>query len=199
MCPRSGPRLARVMGLHGLTLERGMCYPCRKDMDSEIFIIKSLFIQNAIMLISLAVVLSLLIHAIIKKRRKHSAVFTIWLLLALWFFNSTIFGFSAVSVSQEGIGLNYGVLSLRNDLLPLDSEWKMETYLSGIRKNKRLYLMTIGGRQSMKVKGEDKRRLLQSIGESIDRMKGRKPTSQKFPVLQPQKADWLIAHKLRKL
>lgn len=139
-------------------------------MDSEIFIIKSLFIQNAIMLISLGVVFSLLIHAIIKKRRKHTAVFTIWLVLVLWFFNSTIFGFSTVSVGQDGIRLSYGILSLRNDLLPLDSEWKVETYLSGIRKSKRLYFITIGGRQSMKVKGEDKRRLLQSIGKAIDRI-----------------------------
>ncbi|NIR17696.1 MAG: hypothetical protein GWN86_28845 [Desulfobacterales bacterium] len=139
-------------------------------MDSEIFIIKSLFIQNAIMLISLGVVLSLLIHAIIKKRRKHTAVFTIWLVLVLWFFNSTIFGFSAVSVGQDGIRLSYGILSLRNDLLPVDSEWEVETYLSGIRKSKRLYFITIGGRQSMKVKGEDKRRLLQSIGKAIDRI-----------------------------
>jgi len=147
-----------------------VCYPCHKDMDSEIFIIKSLFIQNAIMLISLGVVFCLLIHAIIKKRRKHSTVFIIWLVLVLWFFNSTIFGFSAVSVSQEGIRLNYGILSLRNDLLPLDSQWKVGTYLSGIRKNKRLYFLTIGGRQSMKVKGDDKRRLLQSIGKAIDRI-----------------------------
>ncbi len=139
-------------------------------MDSEIFIIKSLFIQNAIMLISLGVVLSLLIHAVIKKRPKHTAVFTIWLVLVLWFFNSTIFGFSAVSVGQDGIRLSYGILSLRNDLLPVDSEWEVETYLSGIRKSKRLYFITIGGRQSMKVKGEDKRRLLQSIGKAIDRI-----------------------------
>ena len=153
-------------------------------MDAEIFIIKSLFVQNTIMLISLGVVLSLLIHAIIKKRAKHTAVFTIWLVLVLWFFNSTIFGFSAVSVHQDGIRLSYGILSLRNDLLPLDSEWEVETYLSGIRKNKRLYLITIGGRQSMKVKGADKRRLLEEIGKAIDRMKARKPALQEFPILR---------------
>lgn len=140
-------------------------------MDAEIFIIKSLFIQNAIMLISLGVVFSLLIHAIIKKRPKHTAVFTIWLLLVLWFFNSPLFGFSAVSVSPGGIELNYGILSVRNHLLPLDSEWKVQSYLSGIRKNKQLYLITIGGRQSMKVKGEDKLRLLQSIGKAINRVR----------------------------
>jgi hypothetical protein len=142
-------------------------------MDAEIFIIKSLFFQNAIMLISLGAVFFLLIHSIMKKKRKHTAVFTIWVVLVLWFFNSTLFGFSAISVGQEGIRLNYGMLSLRNDLLPLESEWKVETYLSGIRKNKRLYLITIGGRQSMKVKGEENLRQLQSIGESIDRMKTR--------------------------
>jgi hypothetical protein len=139
-------------------------------MDSEIFIIKSLFVQNVIMLVSLGVVFCLLIHAIIKKKRKHMAVFAIWVILVLWFFNSTIFGFSAVSVGQHGIRLSYGILSLRNDLLPIDSEWKVETYLSGIRKTKRLYFISIGGRQSMKVKGEDKRRLLQSIGNAIDRI-----------------------------
>jgi hypothetical protein len=139
-------------------------------MDSEIFIIKSLLFQNAIMLISLAVVFSLLIHAIIKKRAKHTAVFTIWLALVLWFFNSPFFGFSAVSVGQDGIRLNYGILSLRNARLSIGSKWKVETYLSGIRRNKRLYFITIGGRESMKVKGEDKRLLLQNIGESIDRI-----------------------------
>ena len=154
-----------------MTPEIAVCYPCHKNMDAEIFIIKSLFVQNTIMLISLGVVFSLLIHAIIRKRPKHTAVFTIWLALVLWFFNSPIFGFSAVSVHQEGIRLSYGILSLRNDLLPLDSEWEVETYLSGIRKNKRLYLITIGDRQSMKVKGEDKRRLLEEIGKAIDRVR----------------------------
>ena len=142
-------------------------------MDAETFIIKSLFVQNAMMLISLGVVFFLLIHSIIRKRRKHTVVFSIWLVLVLWFFNSTLFGFSAVSVGREGIRLNYGALSMRNDLLPLHSEWKVGTYLSGIRKNKRLYLITIGGRQSMKVKGEEGLRLLQNIGESIDRMNTR--------------------------
>ena len=140
-------------------------------MDAEIFIIKSLFIQNAIMLISLGVVFSLLIHAIIKKRPKHTAVFTIWLALVLWFFNSTIFGFNAVSVHQDRIRLSYGILSLRNDLLPLDSYCIVETYWSAILTNKRLYLITIGGRQSMKVKGGDKLRLLEEIGKAIDRVR----------------------------
>jgi hypothetical protein len=69
---------------------------------------------------------------------------------------------------------------MRNDLLPLQSEWKVGTYLSSIRKNKRLYLITIGGRQSMKVKGEEGLRLLQNIGESIDRMKTRTNGAKNF-------------------
>jgi hypothetical protein len=149
-------------------------------MDSEIFIIKSLFLQNAVMLLSLSVVFFLLVHSIIKKRRKHTTVFAIWLILVLWFFNSPLFGFSAVSVGKDGIRLKYGILSLRNDRLPLESEWKVETYLSGIRKNKRLYFMTIGGRQSMKVKGENKRHLLQSIGKSIDRIRSSMGKSNRY-------------------
>ncbi len=145
-------------------------------MDKEIFIIKSLYIQNTIMLVFLGVVVALLIHSLLKKRLKHTVVFLIWLFLVIWFFNSPFFGFSAVSVSPEGIKLNYGLLSFRNDLLPFNSEWEVKSYLGGIRKNKRLYFLSIAGRQSMKVKGEGKRRLLQAIGESISRLKSRKDT-----------------------
>ncbi|UCF57541.1 MAG: hypothetical protein JSW15_03485 [Deltaproteobacteria bacterium] len=143
-------------------------------MTTETFIIKSLYIQNTIMLIFLGVVVSFLIHSLTKRKPKRIGVFTIWLFLVLWFFNSPFFGFSAVSVSPQGIKLNYGILSFRNELLPVKSEWKVETSLSGIRKKKRLYFISIAGHQSMKVKGGDKLRLLQSIGKSIDRMKSAK-------------------------
>jgi len=143
-------------------------------MDSEIFIIKSLYIQNSIMLTFLCVVVSFLVHSILKKKPKHIVVFSIWLLLVLWFFNSPFFGFSAVSVSPTGIKLNYGILSFRNDLLSIDSEWKVETYMAGIRKNKRLHFISIGGRQSMNVRGVKKLHLLEKIGESIERTKSAK-------------------------
>ena len=140
-------------------------------MDTETFIIKSIYIQNTIMLWFLGLAISFLLYSILKKRRKHIVVSSIWVLLVLWFFNSPFFGFSAVSVSPEGIKLNYGILSIRNEFLPIDSKWEVNTYLSGIRKNKKLYYIAIGGHQSMKVKGLRDFQLLEKIGQTIERMK----------------------------
>jgi hypothetical protein len=154
-------------------------------MGKETFIIKSLFVQNTIMLTFLGVVASLLLYSLLKKRLKHMAVFSIWLCLVLWFFNSPFFGFSAVSVGPKGIELNYGVLSLRNDTLPLDSEWRVETYLAGIRKNERLYFMSIAERRSMKVKGEGMKHLLLSIGESIVREKSTRDSHSNHRFVNP--------------
>lgn len=137
-------------------------------MSTEIFAIKSIFVQNAIMLSFLGFVVCLLIHSLFKKRLKHITVFSIWLLLVIWFFNSPFFGFSTVTVGPKGVKLNYGILSFGNDLLPINSEWKVETFMSGIRRNKRLYFISIGGRQSMKVKGQKELHLLQTIGKAIN-------------------------------
>jgi hypothetical protein len=100
---------------------------------------------------------------------KRVVVFCLWVLLILWFFNSPFFGFSAVSVSPSGIKLSYGILSFRNDTLPLDSEWKLESHMAGIRRNKRLYFLSIGGRESMRVRGIKERKGLERIGKSIKR------------------------------
>jgi len=125
------------------------------------------------MLCFLGLAISFLLYSLLKKRKKHIVVFFIWVLLVVWFFNSPFFGFSAVSVSTEGIRLNYGILSFRNDLLPIDSKWEVRTYRSGIRKNKKLYFLSVGEQQSMKVKGLKDLQLLEEIGESIERMKGK--------------------------
>ncbi len=140
-------------------------------MATETHIIKSLYVQNAIMLSFLGVVVSFLVHSLLKKRTKHIVVFCVWLFMVVWFFNSPFFGFSAVAVSPEGIRLNYGVLSFRNDRLPIDSEWEILSHMSGIRRNKKLYYISIGDRESMKVRGAKDFRLLKKIGESIERMK----------------------------
>ena len=142
-------------------------------MNIETFTIKSIYVQNTIMLCFLGLAISFLLYSLFKKRKKHIVVFSIWVLLVVWFFNSPLFGFSAVSVSTEGIKLNYGILSFRNDLLPIDSKWKVRTYRAGIRKNKKLYFFSVGERQSMKVKGLKDLHLLEKIGESIERMKGK--------------------------
>jgi len=139
-------------------------------MVSQTFIIKSIYIQNSIMLLSLGVVLFFLFRSLWRKKLKHAAIFSIWVLIVFWFFNSHFFGFSTVCVSTEGIRLNYGFLSSRNTALPLDSSWKIETYLSGIRKMKKLYFIRITDHQSMKVRG-GKLSLLKEIGGAIDKRK----------------------------
>jgi len=138
-------------------------------MMPETFIIKSLFVQNMIMLFSLSIVVFLLVRSLVKKKVKHTIVFSIWVLIVLWFFNSPFFGFSAVSVSPGGIQLNYGILSFtKNTVLPLDSPWKIETSFSGIRKMKKLYFIRIADRKSMKVRIRQGFVLLQDIGSAID-------------------------------
>jgi len=138
-------------------------------MTTQVFIIKSLLIQNGIMLVSLGAVIAFFAFGFTKKKPRHLIAALVWAALVLWFFNSAYFGFSAVSVGAEGIRLNYGVLSFRNDLLPIHSPWKIETDFSDIRKMKKVYLIRIGDRNSMRVRGNEGRLLLERIGEAIER------------------------------
>jgi len=145
-----------------------------KAMATQIFVIKSLYIQNAIMLFVLGVVVFFLVYSFAKSKLKYLIASFVWIIIVVWFFNSPFFGFSAVSVGPEGIRLNYGILSLRNDLLPIESQWKVETHFSGIRKMKKLYLIRIGDRESMKVRRNEGLRLLERIGGAIEDMKAQK-------------------------
>lgn len=140
-------------------------------MPAQTFIIKSLLVQNSIMLLSLGAVIFFVVLALLKKRPKHLIAALVWVGIVLWFFNSSYFGFSAISVSPEGIALNYGVLSLRNDLLPIDTPWGVETGFSDIRKMKKVYFIHVGDHKSMRVRGEDGYALLKKIGETIDAKK----------------------------
>ena len=143
-------------------------------MTSQTFIIKSLYVQNSIMLISLGAVVFFLLHAVLKKRVKHILACSIWILIVLWFFNSQFFGFSTVSVSRGGVELNYGILSFRNVSLPIDTSWKIETYFSGFKKMKKLCFLRIGNHRSMKMRWGRGYHLLQDIGNAIDEMKSPK-------------------------
>ncbi|MBW1682032.1 MAG: hypothetical protein JRJ35_18260 [Deltaproteobacteria bacterium] len=145
-------------------------------MEPRVFEIKSLAVQNAIMLACLGVVVILLIRGAVRKSPRHVMVFSAWTLIILWFFNSPFFGFSAVTVSNRGIGVDYGILSFRNAVLPLTTTWRIETRLSGIKKTRRLYLLVLGDHESMKV-GRGGLSLLKEVGGAIDRMKGRAPAS----------------------
>ena len=132
------------------------------------FIIKSLFIQNSIMLIVLGLVVVLLVSAIRKKNIRQVIAWGLWVLIVLWFFNSRFFGFSAVGVNPDGIHIDYGILSVRNTVLPVDSPWKVEKYMGGIRRIRTLYYIQIGEHQSMKVRGRTDYELLTAIGAAID-------------------------------
>lgn len=142
-------------------------------MATQTFLIKSLYIQNTIMLFVSGVLVFFLLYSLVKRKPKHLIASLVWIIIVVWFFNSPFFGFSAVSVSPEGIRLNYGILSLRNDLLPIDSQWKVETHLSGLRKMKKLYLIRIASHESMKVR-RNEGLVLEKIGGAIEDMKGQK-------------------------
>jgi hypothetical protein len=140
-------------------------------MPVEVFTIKSLLVQNTLMLSALGIIILFLIRAVWMKRRRHIVVFSIWLCLVIGFFNSSLFGFSEVRVSPKGLRINYGFLSVRNTQLPLDSDWRIQKHRAGLRKTKRLYSLVIAGRESMRVSGGGGLRNLEEIGLYIDRMK----------------------------
>ncbi len=142
-----------------------------KTMATQLFVIKSIWIQNTIMLLALGLVLFFIFYFLAKKKPRHILAAAIWLFIVLWFFNSPFFGFSTVGVNPEGIEINYGVLSLRNDRLPITAPWKIITEPSGIRKLKRVHLIRIGNHESMKVRGLKDLDLLKSIGAAIDEYK----------------------------
>ncbi|RLB84402.1 MAG: hypothetical protein DRH15_04800 [Deltaproteobacteria bacterium] len=141
-------------------------------MEPLTFTIKSIAVQDTIMLLALGVVVFFLVLALRKKSSKHILVSFIWLLAVLWFFNSPLFGFSRVTVSTAGIKIEYGVLSLRNTTVPLDTPWKIESHASGLRRLRKVYTLRIGNHQSMRVKSREDLELLKEIGRAIDEVRG---------------------------
>jgi hypothetical protein len=55
----------------------------------------------------------------------------------------------------------------------LDTRWKIRKYLGGIRKLKNLYFFQLANHQSLKIRGKDKREVLEALGAAIDRTNGR--------------------------
>ncbi len=149
-------------------------------MPTEVFIIKSLLLQDTLMLGALGITLLFLIRSIRKKHRKQMVVFSVWSCLVVGFFNSPLFGFSEVLVTPQGLEISYGLLSLRNRVLPLHSDWRVQMHRAGLRKTKRLYSLVIAGQRSMRVRGAGGVTLLNTIGQSIDRMRAADPVSRHF-------------------
>ena len=156
----------------------------------QTFVIRSLWVQNTAMLLSLGVVVFLFGRFLLEKKPRHTLVCFVWILLVLWFFNSRFFGFSVVRVTPSGIEIHYGVLSWRNTVLPIHTPWRIENRFSGIRKTGRLYFLKIDGHESMKVKGRKDLELLQAVGKAIDRMNARESAGLPFPGGTPGNRYW---------
>jgi hypothetical protein len=174
--------LFSVMGHTGITfryqrsarfidMQHASCYS--KKMEPQTFVIKSLVVQNGIMLFSAGIVLFFLGRAFVKKNATHVAVFLVWLGIVVWFFNSSFFGFSAVTVSGRGIAIDFGILSFRNTVLPLSTPWKIQTTPSGLLKTSKLYFIRLGDYPSMKVKGKKEVELLHRIGDAVEHARKR--------------------------
>ncbi len=143
-------------------------------MEMQTFFIRSVMVQNVIMGIIVAIIVGLLVHFTSRRQFKYVVVVGVWGLIALWFFNGPFWGFSAVTVSPGGLEVQYGFLSVfKNSTLPVSSQWKIHKYLGGIRKLENLYFFRLPGHQSLKVRGQDKIKILKALGSSIDRLNGR--------------------------
>jgi hypothetical protein len=143
-------------------------------MEPQTYFIRSVMVQNIIMGIVVAILLGLLIRFVLRRERKLILVVTVWGGIALWFFNGPFWGFSAVTVGPGGLEVHYGFLSVfRNTTLPVNSEWKIQKYLGGIRKLKHLYFFKLPGHASLKVRGADKLETMEALGAAIDSLNGR--------------------------
>jgi hypothetical protein len=144
-------------------------------MEAPTFFIRSVMVQNIIMGIIVAIIVTLLIRFVWRQQLKYTVVTVIWACAAVWFFNGPLWGFSAVTVSPQGLQVHYGFLSVfRNTTLPVDTHWKICRYLGGIRRLKNLYFFELANRQSLKVRGVDKIELMQALGAAIDELNGKK-------------------------
>jgi hypothetical protein len=144
------------------------------QMDSEIFFIRSVTVQNLIMGLALLIIAGLLLRFVTQHKFRHATAVGIWALIILWFFNSPLWGFSAVTISPQGLKLDYGFLSIaKNTTLPPDTAWKIHVYLGGIRKLQKLYYFQLTGHKSLKVQGPAGLASLQSLGAAIDRLNDR--------------------------
>ena len=130
-------------------------------MPVKIFVLKSLFVQNMVMALAMGVALFLLYLGVKRKKLRQIVLFSIWVVLILWFFNSSMWGFSAVTIGDKGIKLRYGFLSFKNIILPLNTPFSIQTENSGFPKYRKLYVLKIGDRKSMRLSGREYQKLKQ--------------------------------------
>lgn len=144
-------------------------------MGAETFYIRSLTVQNTIMAIVALIMIALLVRCFLKKQTMHAIAVILWMGFFVWFFNGPFWGFSAVTISPQGIEPHYGFLSVfKPKHLPADTYWKIQDYRGGIRRLKQLHYFVLDDDiESLRVRGADKLKTLESIGASIDRINGK--------------------------
>lgn len=142
-------------------------------MQRSTVIIKSLLVQNAVMGLALALVLGLFLLAFLRGKRGTGVLALVWLAGVLWFFNSPLWGFSAISVKPGGVELRYGFLAvLKNTTIRGEPEVRIVSEFARFPQNRKLYWLQIGSRRSMKVdrggyqKLQAARQRLQAASES---------------------------------
>ncbi len=141
-------------------------------MPVKVFVLKSLFIQNVVMGSAICIVLFLLYRGVKKKKIRQILLSVIWFGAVIWFFNSSLWGFSAVTIGNKGIGLKYGFLSFKDTTLPLNTSFEIKIENSGFPKYRKLYVLKIGKRDSMRLSGLEYSKL-QYITESLKKISGR--------------------------
>ncbi len=118
---------------------------------TQTFIIKSLIIQNSIMLIALGLGAFFLLRSILKKS-KYIGLFLLWLIFVFYLFNSPFWGFSAVQVGPQKVKVYYGILSFfKNKQLDQPVTVNIYTFQSGFPTFKKLHYLSINSLESMKV------------------------------------------------
>jgi hypothetical protein len=143
-------------------------------MEPQTFFIRSVMVQNVIMGIIAAIIIAVLVRSIRQRQSKYIVAVVIWAAIALWFFNGPFWGFSAVTVSPQGLEIQYGFLSVfLNTTLPVDTKWRIMKYLGGIRKLKNLYYFQLAHHKSLKIRGAEKLEVLKALGTAIDDINGR--------------------------
>ncbi len=79
------------------------------------FTIIPLWIENTVMLSCIFILSGGIIYGIKKHNSKIIFICIAWFLLSIYFFNSHFWGFSSISISSEGVKLNYGILSIEKN------------------------------------------------------------------------------------
>jgi len=89
---------------------------------AQTFYLRSVMVQNTVMGIAVAIIALLLIRFIMDRKHKQVILVVLWGLFTLWFFNAPFWGFSAVTVSPQGLKVDYGFLAVyKNTTLPPDT------------------------------------------------------------------------------